>query len=92
MFESDYLDTFDRLVAFDAETTGKHTNDHFEPLIETSKASSANDRFGVTMRRSRTDHEGRLRAGSSRSRGSCSSGWCRTSGESRSRSALLIAP
>jgi hypothetical protein len=54
VFESDFLDAFDRPVAFDAETTGKHANDRFEPLIETRQASSANDRFGVTMRHSQT--------------------------------------
>ena len=35
MFESDFLDACDRIVAFDAETTGKHANDHAEPWIET---------------------------------------------------------
>ncbi len=35
MFKSDFLDAFDRRVAFDAQTTGKHANDRFEPSIET---------------------------------------------------------
>jgi hypothetical protein len=35
VFETDSLDAFDRRVAFDAETTGKHANGRFEPLIET---------------------------------------------------------
>lgn len=34
VFELDFLDALRGLVAFDAETTGRHANDHFEPLTE----------------------------------------------------------